>query len=348
MLWCAADSRVDSGGRKAFTLVELLVVIGIIALLIAILMPALSRARKQALQASCGSNVRQVTYAALSYANDWKEQLPPLLSSGQATWYGGSYPAGFLSFVARLPIIGFDSTTIWDLQTYWASYFASHWLGGFGYVMRDYLKNDFDVYVCPDGWYTKANMVTRWSGVTSVMGPGNYGSGAGDTWWEFTNALISYRSGYLWLPHRHNNVQFAATPCAGGPIRVTDTPGSVAKTASDIPDLLVAADFNYFAGHYYAGCGQPSAFPGPSKCGVAANHNASSYKQLAGWDSACMPQVFPPNIGRQENPMSMPLGQNRSRIDARTTWLPWQDWSYYRWSPVYYEPSYSRVQWCSF
>ena len=56
--------------KKGFTLVELLVVIGIIALLIAILMPALSRARKQALQVSCGSNERQVTYGALAYAKN--------------------------------------------------------------------------------------------------------------------------------------------------------------------------------------------------------------------------------------------------------------------------------------
>ena len=64
--------KTDGG----FTLVELLVVIGIIALLIAILMPALSRARKQALSVSCGSNERQIIYAALAYGNDWDESLP--------------------------------------------------------------------------------------------------------------------------------------------------------------------------------------------------------------------------------------------------------------------------------
>src|ERR1700730_10583436 len=61
--------------RRGFTLVELLVVIGIIALLVSILLPAINKAREQARRVKCLSNQKQLVLAWISYANENKGHL---------------------------------------------------------------------------------------------------------------------------------------------------------------------------------------------------------------------------------------------------------------------------------
>jgi prepilin-type processing-associated H-X9-DG protein/prepilin-type N-terminal cleavage/methylation domain-containing protein len=76
----ALPRSTGRGGKtshaRAFTLIELLVVIGIIAILVAILLPTLSAARKQANAAQCMSNVRQLLIAATNYAQENKGSWP--------------------------------------------------------------------------------------------------------------------------------------------------------------------------------------------------------------------------------------------------------------------------------
>jgi prepilin-type N-terminal cleavage/methylation domain-containing protein/prepilin-type processing-associated H-X9-DG protein len=80
-------SGISRKRRGGFTLVELLVVIGIIALLMSILLPALNKARQQAYQVKCANNMRQVFFAVRMYtdANKGGYPIPPRVENTDAS-----------------------------------------------------------------------------------------------------------------------------------------------------------------------------------------------------------------------------------------------------------------------
>ena len=90
----------NTGVNGGFTLVELLVVIGVIAVLIGILLPSLNRARASARKVQCASNLRSQGQLLVLYANDWEGRYPVSyggngdLRDGGGRVYSGNWPFG--------------------------------------------------------------------------------------------------------------------------------------------------------------------------------------------------------------------------------------------------------------
>lgn len=112
--------------RNGFTLVELLVVIGIIALLISILLPALNRAREAAAQIKCLSNLRSIGQAISMYNNENK----------------GHYPAPGIGKSTQIPVYSPDDWIFWEPDRDMNESALASYLGTYGHM-------DQTIFRCP-------------------------------------------------------------------------------------------------------------------------------------------------------------------------------------------------------
>ncbi len=147
-------------GIRAFTLIELILVIFIMAMLASLLVPVIGKAKQRARTVQCISNLRQVGTAMIAYAHDHGDQLPPL--NGGGPW--------------RHPVTPHSPTNWWHSV-----------LSDLEYLPP--VEQESGVWVCPNATLEKSPHTNQWSWGKHPIGYGPL---------ENTNTARGFRSIMFW------------------------------------------------------------------------------------------------------------------------------------------------------
>lgn len=189
--------------KSSFTLIELLVVIAIIAILAAMLLPALGRARNTAKSIACQSNKKQFGVVLILYASDYKEwsigqsytycKADPYHKSGYAQWHGFLRNHGYLKDKTN-GIVDCAMINAKKSQVGWCNTSINTNLGG-GAAYEDKSIKYISIHNSGGGNATTGN-------TCSFFQPASMPKGTGDIYWA-SDAL--YFSGHPAFPHNKNS-----------------------------------------------------------------------------------------------------------------------------------------------